>query len=56
MEKNTQAILYAAINAMLVAFAAQLQAGEVPLPKEIVWTVPLVVAVITAISPYFKRD
>lgn len=54
MSKNWQAAAYAVLNALLVGFAMQLEKGEVPLPKELAWVVPLIVLAITAMSPYVK--
>lgn len=53
-KSNSIAVLFAALNALLVAFGQELTAGKVPIPDEWRWAVPLLVAVITAVSPYIK--
>ncbi len=61
MTKNSQAIVYAVINAVVVLFAQQLAEGVYPIPEPWVSVLRgvtlLVVAALTALSPFFDwRD
>jgi len=55
MSKNTQAILWAVVAAMVAQLGMELSAGNVPIPAQAKWVIPLLVAGISAFSPYFKR-
>lgn len=58
MSKNKWAVLFASVNAVLALFAQQLASGQYPqIPEEtaraIAGIVALVIAFVTAFSPYF---
>ena len=46
------AVVWALVAAGLTQFGMELAAGNVPLPQEVRWLVPILVAVISALSPY----
>ena len=52
--KGRLAVLWAAVHAALVVLVAGLADGSVPVPDEAKWIVPVIVAAITATSPYLK--
>lgn len=56
MSKNVQAVLWAMVAAAVAAFGQELAAGNVPMPQELRWLVPIIVATISATSPYLKRQ
>ena len=56
MSKNAQAMLWAAANAMVTALAAAVANGQWPgFPPALLWIFPVVTAMLTALSPYFKK-
>ncbi len=55
MSKNEQAIFWAVIAALVASFGQELAAGNVPIPTEARWVIPIIVAGISALSPYFRR-
>ena len=56
MSKNERAIMWAVVAAMVTTFGQELAAGRVPLPEELRWVIPVVVAGISALSPYLKLE
>ena len=54
MNKDAIAAFCAFLNAVLVVLAVQLEAGNVPIPQEWGWAIPMLVAGITAFSPWVK--
>lgn len=51
-------VLYAAgcvVNLALTAFAIQLGAGNVPIPTSLIWTVPILTAVVTGLMAFLPR-
>ena len=56
MSKNTQAVLWAVVNAGFMALAVAVANGEVAqFPKALLWIFPVVTAMLTAFSPYIKK-
>jgi len=55
VSKNKQAILWAVAAAIVAQFGMELSAGNVPVPAQLRWVIPLIVAGISAFSPYLKR-
>jgi len=56
MSKNTQAILWAVINAGFMALAVAVANDEVSqFPKALLWIFPVITAMLTAFSPYIKK-
>lgn len=52
MSKNLISLAYAGLNAIIVALAAGIGNNSVPIPKDFIWVAPILVAFLTAISPY----
>ena len=51
---NGWALIWALVAALLAAFGQELALGNVPLPASMAWLIPIIVAGISAMSPYLK--
>lgn len=51
---NGWAMFWAVVAAAVAAFGQELAAGNVPMPTDWKWVIPIVVMGISAMSPYLK--